>query len=154
MTVEQARQAETIATLEEFWEQFASTSDAEAAKAVLERWMEAGHRRRLGPNHVVLEARGPSISGVRTVVAIYTDGRVMVPFSSYAGQNSGVEVQALTRPEFRTRADALFGFNGSERQARTAPGWLTSQTVERLIQFCLEVARAYREAPGSLRSSE
>jgi hypothetical protein len=102
-----------------------------------------------GPNHVVLEVRGPSISGVRTVVAIYTDGRVMVPFSSYAGQNSGIEVEALTRPEFRARADALFGFNGSERQARTAPGWLTSQTAERLIQFCLEVARAYREAPES-----
>jgi hypothetical protein len=36
MTMEQAKQAETIATLEEFWDQFASTSDAEA-KAVLGR---------------------------------------------------------------------------------------------------------------------
>lgn len=146
MTVEQVKRLEAVGTLGEFYEQFSAPSNAEAAKAVLSRWTDTGHRLRLGPNHVVLEARGPSVSGIRTVVAIYADGRVMVPFSSYAGQNSGIEIEALTRPEFRSRADALFGFSGSERQARTRPGWLTAETVEPLFDFCAQVATAYSDA--------
>ncbi|MGI8880691.1 MAG: hypothetical protein ACR2KJ_09350 [Jatrophihabitans sp.] len=146
MNVEHAKQAEAIGTLDEFWAQFPSPTGADAGKIVLEGWSQAGHRLRLGPNHVVLEARGPSVSGVRTVVAIYADGRVMVPFSSYAGQNSGIEIEPLTRPDFRAAADALFGFNGSERQARTLPGWLTPERAESFLQFCLQVATEYAGA--------
>jgi hypothetical protein len=94
----------------------------------------------------VLEAAGPSKSGVRTVVAVYSDGRVLVPFGSYAGQNSGIPITALTTPEFRSSADQLFGFKGAERQARTAPGWVTPATTEALFDFCRSVAEAYSVA--------
>ena len=144
--VEQAKQVETLASLEEFWAQFHSAETPAAAEQALQQWMQAGHRRRLGPNHVVLEARGPSVSGVRTVVALYSDGRVPVPFSSYAGQNSGIEIASLTTPEFKTSADTLFGFSGSERQARTTPGWLSLDRVEPLLTFCFNVADAYAAA--------
>ena len=124
--VEEAKQNEAapLPSLDAFWEQFDSPQALEAARTVVTEWIRSGRKRRLGPNHVVLEAAGPSKSGVRTVVAIYSDGRVLVPFSSYAGQNSGIPIEALTTHEFRAAADQLFGFSGSERQARTAPGWL------------------------------
>jgi hypothetical protein len=100
----------------------------------------------LGPNHVVLEAEGPSKNGYRTVVVLYADGRVMVPFNSYAGSNTGIEIEALTTDEFRRHADALFGFSGTEQQARTAPGWLVPPQIEPLHTFCMQVATAYRSA--------
>lgn len=145
-TVEKTKQSESIGTLEEFWKQFSSPTDADLVRNILARWSDAGYRRRLGPNHVVLEAKGPSASGIRTVVAIYSDGRVMVPFSSYEGQNSGIPIELLTQPEFRTTADRIFGFKGSERQARTSPGWLTATTADPLLEFCLQVATAYSAA--------
>jgi hypothetical protein len=142
-TVEKAKQVETPASLEAFWSQFDDPSILSAARTVLARWLEAGHRRRLGPNHVVLEAHGPSVSGVRTVVALYSDGRVMVPFGSYAGQNSGIPVPALTTASFRSAADELFGFTGLETMARTAPAWIEPRRVEHLLNFCFQVADAY-----------
>ncbi len=146
-TVEAVKSAEgRPGSEEEFWEQFTSEESRAAAKRVLSSWIRAGHRRRLGPHHVVLEARGPSANGFRTVVALYDDGRVMVPFHSYAGTNSGIEVAALTADAFRARADELFGFSGSERLARTGPGWSTAETVGPLNEFCREVAHAYERA--------
>lgn len=145
-TVEQAKQYEALGTLEEFWDQFTSPETLAAAKDVLTRWIEAGYRRRLGPNHVVLEAAGPSKNGYRTVVAIYSDGRVLVPFGSYAGQNSGIAITPLTTDAFRAQADALFGFTGSEKQARTHEGWLNSNTAAALTDFCFQVASAYSDA--------
>lgn len=154
-TVEQVRRADApLGSLDEFWEQFASPETRAAAQEVVTRWQEAGHRRRLGPNHVVLEAAGPAASGVRTVVAVYSDGRVLVPFSSYAGQNSGIAIQPLTTPEFRSAADALFGFHGAERQARTQQGWLSGETATSLLQFSLDVAVAYAAASAALTSAD
>jgi hypothetical protein len=144
--VEQAKQSEALPTLEEFWAQFASDTTLQAVKDVVMRWESSGHRRRLGPNHVVLEAIGPSVGGYRTVVAVYADGRVLVPFGSYAGQNSGIPIDSLTTNEFRAAADALFGFKGSERQARTALGWVGPETVAQLLESCERVAGAYRAA--------
>jgi hypothetical protein len=145
-TVELAKQAEKVSSLDELFTQFTSSDMAAAAKAVVERWVAAGYRRRLGPNHVVLEAPGPSAGGIRTVVAIFNDGRVLVPFSAYAGTNSGIPIAALTSSEFRDKADRLFGFNGTEKQARTGPGWLTADRVDDLFAFCFEVASAYKIA--------
>jgi hypothetical protein len=143
-TVEQAKQAAgPLKTLEEFWATFDDQSVLEGTRHIVEGWAKAGHKRRLGPNHIVLEAKGPSISGYRTVVALYGDGRVLVPFGSYAGQNSGIPIDSLTTTEFRSGADTLFGFNGSERQARTLPGWVTPVTAPQLLQFCLQIANAY-----------
>jgi len=144
--IEQVRRSEALESLDDFLAQFSSEEIRQAAEAVVERWVAAGHRRRLGPNHVVLEARGPSSGGIRTVVAIFSDGQVMVPFSSYAGQNSGISIPELVDPEFRTAADGLFGFAGTEKQARTLPGWLTEDRVEHLLVFCQRVADAYRDA--------
>ena len=146
-SVEQAKLSEAVlGSTEEFLSSIDEPSARDAAQRVLSGWTAAGHRRRLGSNCVVLEAAGPSVSGRRTVVAIYTDGRVMVPFSSYAGQNSGISIDALTTAAFRAGADSLFGFGGSERQARTGGGWLTGQTADRLVEFCLSVADAYADA--------
>lgn len=145
-TVEQVKRGEVPSSIDEFWEQFDAPEKLSATQTVLSRWLGAGYRRRLGPNHMVLEAAGPSKSGVRTVVAIYSDGRVMVPFGSYAGQNSGIPVEALTGDEFRTNADVLFGFSGTETMARTVEGWLTQDRVEPLLDFCFTVATAYQEA--------
>lgn len=55
-------------------------------------------------------------------------------------------IDALTTTDFRSQADALFGFTGSERLARTAPGWLTSDPADGLLRFCLQVAEASRHA--------
>lgn len=142
-TVEQVKQGEGLPTLEEFWRQFGSPTTLSAAQMIVSAWVDAGHRRRLGPNHVVLEAAGPSKNGFRSVVAVFSDGQVLVPFSSYAGMNSGIPIEALTTNEFRGRANALFGFAGSEKQARTSSGWLTVKRAEPLLQFCLDVAAAY-----------
>lgn len=147
-TVERAKQEDKpLSSVEDFLLEATSLEVRSAAESVVKQWAADGHKRRLGPNHVVLEARGPSKSGHRTVVAVYTDGRVLVPFSSYAGQNSGIPIQPLTTPEFRATANELFGFTGSELQARTSPGWLTSQTAPRLLDFSRKVAEAYASAP-------
>jgi hypothetical protein len=143
-TVEQAKQAEPrVGSLDEFWGQFDTPSTLGAAKQVITAWQDAGHKVRLGPNHVVLEAAGPSVGGYRTVVAVYSDGRVLVPFSSYEGQQSGIPIEPLTTDEFRTAANELFGFTGSERQARTAAAWLGPERADALLDFCLQVATAY-----------
>jgi hypothetical protein len=145
--VEQAKQSESPpASLEEFWGQFALPATRDAAERVVSEWLAWGHRKRLGPNHVVLEARGPSKNGYRAVVAIYSDGRIFVPFGAYEGLNTGIPIHDLTTDAFRSRANALFGFDGSAPQARTAPAWLTTSTAEPLIDFCREVADAYAAA--------
>ena len=80
------------------------------------------------------------------MIAAFNDGRIMVPFSAYAGSNSGIPIEALTTTEFHAAADALFGFSGTEKQARTVPGWLTIERVDPLMNFCQQVAIAYRAA--------
>jgi hypothetical protein len=146
--VEEAKHSEStpLPSVDAFWEQFESPLVLDAAKRVVSKWLAAGYRKRLGPNHVVLEAPGPATSGIRTVVAIYSDGRVFVPFNSYAGQNSGIPVGLLVTERFRSSANSLFGFDGSERQARTAPGWLTPDRAEPLFEFCQQVTQAYAAA--------
>lgn len=144
--VEHAKKVTSMKNLDEFWNQFVDDSSLRAAQTVVERWAAAGHGRRLGPNHVVLEAKGPSAGGNRTVVTVFNDGQVMVPFSSYAGSNSGIGIDSLVTPEFRGAADQLFGFNGVEKLAKTVPGWLTNERVEALHDFCARVAAAYANA--------
>jgi hypothetical protein len=153
-TVEAVKQAQSLGSLQVFLEECASEDIAAAASDVVERWTREGHRTRLGPNHVVLEARGPAVSGVRTVIAITTDGRILVPFSAYAGQNSGIPIPPLMTPNFRAEADDLFGFMGFEKQARTSEGWLARDRAEPLLRFAFEVASAYRGALNSEASGQ
>jgi hypothetical protein len=144
--VEKARQGEAPKSLEDFLSHVESAGLRGAIETVMAQWSSAGHKRRFGPNHVVLEAKGPSTAGVRTVVAVFYDGQVMVPFGAYSGQNSGIPIDPLTTVEFREQADALFGFNGTEKLAKTVPGWLTNGRVEPLLTFCKSVADAYADA--------
>jgi hypothetical protein len=144
-TIEKVKQAETARpTLDELWSLFDSDETRGAAQRVVKAWESAGYRRRLGSTHIFLEAPGPSKNGYRSVVTIYTDGRIMVPFSAYAGSNTGIPIPALTTGTFRSRADSLFGFRGSEQQARSKSGWLTLSTADHLLDFCVDVAAAYK----------
>lgn len=146
-TVEMAKSKKAVlGSIDDLWAMFGDSENLQAARKVHKRWVEAGHRYRLGPDHVVLEATGPSANGFRAVATIYSDGRVMVPFGSYAGTNSGIPIPSLMTQDFRAKADALFGFGGTERLARTVPSWLSNGTAEQLWSFCNEVAEAYRDA--------
>lgn len=147
-TVEQIKQTEAV-TYPEFLAQFTSDESRQVVQDLVGQWAQSGYRHRLGPGHVVLMAPGPSANGLRTVVAIYSDCRVMVPFSAYAGTNTGRPIPSLLTDEFRARADELFGFSGSERLARTVPGWLDRYKAEPLMEFCLDVAKAYAGAMTS-----
>ena len=142
----QNQQAQILASVDDFLAACDTPAIAEAAKDVLEKWAAAGNPTRRGPNHIVLEAPGPSVARIRTVVAVFTDGHILVPFGSYAGQNSGIPIEPLTTPAFRSSADALFGFTGIEKQARTAPGWLTVDQAAPLVAFAEQVANAYQAA--------
>jgi hypothetical protein len=143
-TVEKVRKSESAVTESDFFDHFSATDLRHAAETLVSRWVEAGYRRRLRPNHVVLEAPGPSAGGIRTVITAFNDGHILVPFSAYAGVNSGIPIDALTAPEFRTEADLLFGFTG--KQSQTPPGWLTDERVDPVMNFCRKVAEFYRDA--------
>lgn len=55
-------------------------------------------------------------------------------------------MDALVTPEFRHEADSLFGFQGTEKQARTTTGWLTAERTDEFLSFCRVVAAAYKSA--------
>jgi hypothetical protein len=145
-TVEQKRQRERLETYDAFWHQFTDTDLRNAAEQVLRAWLDEGFRARLGSNYAVLMAPGPSVNGLRTVIDIYSDGHVMVPFHSYAGTNSGIPVAELLTEQFRKRADTLFGFTGAEKLASTGAGWLRTDRINTLLDFCRDVANAYARA--------
>lgn len=145
-SVEAAKTAEARPTSDaEFLAQIADADLRAAAQEVLDGWVAAGHSRYFGPRHVVLTAKGPSKNGRRSVVNVYSDGQVLVPFWAYAGQNTGIPIPSLTTDEFRATASALFGFKGSEGQGRTSPGWLSPERADQLLTFGLGVADAYTE---------
>lgn len=137
-----------ISNLDEFYSRVEDTEVAAPAHQVLEAWAAGAHRRiRFGTNHAVLEAAGPSVSGWRSVVTIYVDGNVLVPFSAYEGVNSGIGVPELVSDSARATANQRFGFKGTERHARTGTGWLSSGGHALvLIAHCEAVAAAYAAA--------
>jgi hypothetical protein len=146
-TVEQAKRSQLpMPSIDEIWAQFDSPTALDAAQQVVERWLAMGHRRQLGPTYVRLEAAGPSTSGFRAVVRIYSNGQIAVPFGAYTGKNSGIPIPSLINPEFRSAAEALFGLGGSDQWNRSAPGWLTPERVDVLLKFCTDVAAAYADA--------
>lgn len=153
--VEQGKQTTGELKEPQFWEAIAGAPQVRSAvEQLLEAWAADGYRRRFEPNHVVLEAPGPSTSGVRTVIVLYADGRIMVPFSAYAGLNSGYPIPELTTDEFRRSADQLFGFTPGQKLARNAPGWLTPVHVPAVMQFARSVARAYSATASSATQPE
>jgi hypothetical protein len=146
MAVEQAKQSQPpLPSMEEIWAQFESPTVLDATRQAVERWLAMGHRHRRGRTYIILEAAGPSAGGFRAVVRIYTDGRIAVPFTSYNGKGSGIPIPALTAPEFRSAAEALFGLGRSGRGNMSAPGWLTPEKVDDLLKFCTEVAATFAD---------
>jgi hypothetical protein len=126
-----------------FWAAVHDPGTRTAVRAVLDGWKRRGHRRRFESTHLVLEAAGPSTGGFRTVLVLYADGKVMVPFSSYGGQNTGREIPALVTDEFRAAADTLFGFAPGQKHARNDPGWLQPSRVDAVLEFAERVSREY-----------
>ena len=145
-SVEQEKQSGRALSLEEFLDLCETQTIRESAEVVTRRWRELGHRLWLYPKYIALAARGPGKSGERSVLALYRDGQVLVPFGAYAGQNTGIPILPLSIPEFRTRADELFGFTGSASQERTSAGWLNLDRTEAVLEFATEVADAYAHA--------
>lgn len=148
-TVEQAKQTERAPSLPEFLERCASAAIREAVDAVTRRWSQMGHRQWIWPNYINLVAKGPAKSGERSVVALYRDGRVLVPFGAYAGQNTGISIGPLSTPEFRAHANAVFGFTGTLTQERTPAEWLTPDRTDIVLDFASAVANAYLEELGA-----
>ncbi len=148
-TVEQAKQTERAPTLPEFLERCNSPAIREAIEAVTKRWSQMGHRQWIWPNYINLVAKGPAKSGERSVVALYRDGRVLVPFGAYAGQNTGIPIGPLSTPKFRANANAVFGFTGTLTQERTPAEWLTPERTGIVLDFASYVANAYLEALGA-----
>ncbi|WP_370200622.1 hypothetical protein [Aeromicrobium sp.] len=144
--VEQARRSEKALTVAEFLALCASPAIREAVQQIVERWQRHGHVLWRYPHMIGLAAKGPGKTGVRGVVTLYPDGSVLIPYGAYAGQNTGIEIAALSGPDFRQHTEAIFGSGGTASSGRTGPGWVEPSTVEPLLEFAQRVARAYATA--------
>src|SRR4051794_12029276 len=71
-TVEEVKQRERRPprTADGFWAQFSDPALLEAAHAVIGAWEDRARRWRPGPDHAVLQAAGPAVSGVHSVFRI------------------------------------------------------------------------------------
>jgi hypothetical protein len=70
-TVEQTKQAQgRLASLDDFYTRLPDGETASAAKVVLDGRIGSGHKTLLGPDHVVLKAEGPTVTGIRSVIAL------------------------------------------------------------------------------------
>jgi hypothetical protein len=141
--VEQAKQAERTPTLEEFIELCETPAIRDSVATITARWRELGHPIWRWPNYITLAAKGPSKNGERGVIGLHRDGSLIVPFGAYAGQNTGIPIDALATSEFRERTDAKFGLTGTPTQGRTPSGWLGSDVVDSVLAFAIEVADTY-----------
>jgi hypothetical protein len=140
-SIEEAKQRERrLPTADAFWAQFTEPALLKAAQAVISAWEDRGRRWRLGPDHVVLMGVGPAAGGLHSVIRIYADGGVAIPFAAYRGKSTGLPIPALTSPPFLEDSRALFGL--APQKNRTNPGWLRPDRVEKLIEFCDSVAAA------------
>ncbi len=117
-----------------------------AAEALATGWSEPGFKfypmLRRGKYSISLYAPGPAKSGIRSVLGVYPDGRLYVPFAAYRGDNTGIEVPALTNEAFTEAVIAEFGLIGSY----TAPGWFTPEKSSQVQGFCRRVIDAYQAA--------
>lgn len=147
--VEQERQqAGQAARSETFWAGVASAELTALIRDLIGWWQGSGRQisYRRGGSAVALYAPSPAKQKRSVVASISTAGSVSVPFSSYAGGNSGISIPELVSDEFRQYADELFGFTGDEQWAQTGSGWLTAATGPKLREFCERVAAAYSDA--------
>jgi hypothetical protein len=146
-TVEQDKKSGGARNLAELLDACETSQIRDAVRAIADGWSRAGHALWFYgyASLAALAARGPARNGQRSVLTLYSDGRVMVPFGAYSGQNTGIPIPSLATDEFRVRANELFGFTTASTQPRTAPGWLSPDRVEAVLAFANEVAHAYQE---------
>lgn len=147
-TVEQAKNADRVHSLDELLARCETEAIRSAVETIAQAWTDMGHQLWFyGYRSIVaLAAAGPSKSGARSTIALYGDGSVMVPFGAYAGQNTGISIPRLVTPEFRAHAHQIFGLSGSSSQGRTTPGWLHPERTEAVLSFATEIANAYKAA--------
>jgi hypothetical protein len=114
--VEQAKQAERMSAPEEFLSRLASETTRAAVRTLLQRWEEAGHRLWLGTEVAVLQARGPAVSGVRSVITLSTPMAMSwfrsppMPARTPASPSNGSWTRSFAAR--RTRCSASPGPNG------------------------------------------
>jgi hypothetical protein len=127
---------------------FESVERRAAVAELLIEWDNSDRKHRITahPPQVVLESRGPGVGGWRSVIGVYPDGKVAVPLGSYKGLRNGHAIPALATDTFRAKANALFGFDGTEVEAKTQEGWLTEKSLAGLKDFAGEVAGEYLKA--------
>lgn len=111
--VEQAKQAERALTVDDFLALCESPKIREGMRQIMERWQKLGYVLWRYPHMIGLAAKGPAKNGARGVITLYPNGSVLVPLGAYAGQNTGIPIAALSSPEFRRRADVIFGTSGT-----------------------------------------
>ena len=150
--VEQAKQAERTPSIEEFFDLCESAAIREALQTIVGRWLAMGHRLWRWPNYVALAAVGPAKSGERSVLALYPNGQVAVPFGAYGGQNTGIPVPDLSSDTFREHAKAVFGLTGTRSTERTVPQWIDPDRSDAVLKFASQVADAYSEALAVART--
>ncbi|WP_369044634.1 hypothetical protein [Sinomonas sp. P10A9] len=142
-----AKRSEGLAAADDFWSRFTNSPLRQTVEQIIRTWQSFGHGIwYYRDGHATLTARAPVTGGFgqRAVIALYPDGRVGIPFSSYAGSNSGFAIPALTTESFRSRANALFGLEGRGQRGKTSPGWISDTRIDELITYSIEVAEAYR----------
>lgn len=144
-TIEEAAQRHRrTRTPSELWSQIEDPALLDATQALTGEWVARGRRWRAAPDHAVLMAAGPAAGGVHSVIRVYVDGHVAIPFGAYGGRNTGVPIAELTTPGFRDETATLFGL--ADGQNSTGPGWLTPDRVEAVLEFCDRVAEAFERA--------
>lgn len=145
-SVSAVKRSDGATAADECWSHFTDSSLRNTIQGVVSRWQALGHRVWFSRDgRITLVAPGPATSGVRdrSVIALYPDGRVLIPFSAFAGTNSGVAVPALTTEPFRKGADQLFGTHGKGQLAKSDIAWIAESRSDDLIAFCVQVAEAY-----------
>lgn len=148
--VEQAKKREAALTVDQFLDACASPDIAEAARALIAQWTTQGYTLWRTATYISLAAPGPSKNGNRSVLSVLLNGQVAVPFTAYAGTNSGIPIEALCSDEFRAYAGDVFGFAGTPSLARTPAGWLQPNRVEDVFAFATRVASEYANTLDSI----
>lgn len=144
--VEEAKQAERTPSIDEFFDLCETAPIRAALETIVNRWRAMGHRLWRWPNYIALAAIGPAKSGERSVLALYPNGQVAVPFGAYGGQNTGIPIEILSTDIFRERAKTVFGLAGTRSIERTELHWINPVRSEAILSFASEVADAYNEA--------
>lgn len=151
--VEQAKQAERALTIPELLDLCETDAIREAWKAIIDQWRRLGNPVWRWSNSIALGAKGPAKSGVRSVIAMYPNGQVGIPFGAYGGLNTGIPIPRLTTEDFQEQTRARFGLSGTKTNERSGQNWLSPARTETVIGFAVEVAQAYADEMDTIAAA-